>query len=663
MLTSRYALSFAAIAAGLVACGGAEPPPMRSPASPPAPPVPVVTATAAQASVAQMLAEGEPEMVFTDPDRRKKIESAFSSIDALVDEEVRAQGLPGIAFGVVVDGELIYAKGFGITDLVTKAKPDADTVYRIGSITKSFTALAVLALRDEGALGLDDPLTRFLPEAGGLVYPTLDTPSITLRQLLTQTSGLPRLGSFDYTRPDHEPSEEEVLKSLVSFPLENVPGSRYVYSNLGFGLLGLAVGRASHTSLRAVVGKKIFEPLGMTSSGWDPAGVPAGRIATPYKRGASGALEPTVTWRLGASEGAGGIYSSLRDMGRYVAFQLAAYPSRNAPDPGPIRRSSVRETHFNARRSGRLSVKLREATAKGEDLVAASSASYGYAWSIEETCAFNEIVRHSGAVAGFAASVSFLPESGVGVVALTNFFEDSFRFEPLMDKVLLALAKSGGLSKRVQQHHGQLAPAFAPAMAQFMAVQSAWDGEAYKAMQSKSRGNVDGEREELATYRSLHGACKGYTPLEIFTPFHARLAMQCERGTLEMDMRLDPKDGLIAGFEGTSIDAKPSPELTKVASLLAHLIGKWDDSVYQKHLAPKATKPRADIAAFFERIRKGHGACEVKAFKQWGGQSQFSLGCERGGGAKLVLGLDEKNPDAVASYTITSEAAGACPVK
>lgn len=77
----------------------------------------------------------------------------------------------------------------------------------------------------------------------------------------------------------------------------------------------------------------------------------------------------------------------------------------------------------------------------------------------------------------------------------------------------------------------------------------------------------------------------------------------------------------------------------------------------------KATKPRADIAAFFERIRKQHGACEVTAFKQWGGQSQFSLGCERGGGATLVLGLDAKNPDAVARYTITPEAAGACPVK
>ncbi|MEP7120020.1 MAG: serine hydrolase domain-containing protein [Byssovorax sp.] len=663
MPTSRYALSFAAITAGLVACGGAEPPPMRSPASQPAPPVPVVTATAAQASVAQMFADDEPEMVFTDPDRRKKIESAFSSIDALLDEEVRAQSFPGIALGVVIDGELAYAKGFGVTDLVTKAKPDADTVYRIGSITKSFTALAVLALRDEGALGLDDPLTRFLPEAGGLVYPTRDTPSITLRQLLTQTSGLPRLGSFDYTRPDRELSEEEVLKSLASFPLENAPGSSFVYSNLGFGLLGIAVGRASHTSLRAVVGKKIFEPLGMTSSGWDPAGVPAGRIATPYKRGASGALEPTATWRLGASEGAGGIYSSLRDMGRYVAFQLAAYPPRNAPAPGSIRRSSVREAHFNARRSGRLSVELREAPAKGEDLVTASSASYGYGWRSEETCTFNEIIRHSGAVAGFAASVSFLPESGVGVVALTNFFEDAFRFEPLIDSVLLALAKSGGLSKRVHQRHGQLAPAFALAMAQFIAVENAWDGEAYKAMLSKSEEFVDGGREELATYRSLHGACTGYTPLEIFTPFRARLAMQCERGTLEMVINLDPTDGLIKGFTGTSIDAKPSPELTKVANRLAGLIGKWNDDVYRKHLAPKAKKPRADIAAFFERIRKQHGACEVKAFKQWGGQHQFSLGCERGGGATLVLGLDEKNPDAVTSYTITPEAAGACPVK
>jgi hypothetical protein len=242
-------------------------------------------------------------------------------------------------------------------------------------------------------------------------------------------------------------------------------------------------------------------------------------------------------------------------------------------------------------------------------------------------------------------------------------YEDSFAFEPLVDRALSALAKSGGLSKRVHQYRGQLAPAFAPAMAQFMAVESAWDAEGYKAMQSKSRGNVEGEREELASYRRLHGTCKGYTPLEIFTPFHARLAMTCERGTLEMDMNLDPKDGLILGFAGTSIDAKPSPELTRVASRLAGLIGTWDAGVYKKHLAPKASKSRADIAAFFERLRKEHGVCEVKSFKQWGGQQQFSLGCERGGGATLVLGLDEKNPDAVASYTITTEAAGACPVR
>ena len=102
------------------------------------------------------------------------------------------QKIPGAVVGVVIDGELAYAKGFGVSNIDKKTKPDEDTVFRIGSISKSFTGLAALSLRDEGVIDFDDPLVKYVPEAAGLVYPTRDSAPITLRHLLMHTSGLPR---------------------------------------------------------------------------------------------------------------------------------------------------------------------------------------------------------------------------------------------------------------------------------------------------------------------------------------------------------------------------------------------------------------------------------------------------------------------------------------
>src|SRR5581483_5405684 len=99
--------------------------------------------------------------------------------------------LPGVAVGVVIDGELAYAKGFGVTDQAKKTPIDADSVFGLASITKPFTALTVLALRDEGRVSLDDPLVKWVPEASGIVYPTRDAPPITIRHLLQHTAGLP----------------------------------------------------------------------------------------------------------------------------------------------------------------------------------------------------------------------------------------------------------------------------------------------------------------------------------------------------------------------------------------------------------------------------------------------------------------------------------------
>ncbi len=400
------------------------------------------------ASAPAAIAAHEPELVFADPDRAGKLAAAFPQIDALVDAELAERGLPGLAVGVVVDGQLVHFRGAGVRDLATRALPDADTVYRIGSITKSFTALAVLALRDDGALGLDDPLQRFIPEAAGLVYPTRDAPPITLRQILTHTAGLPRSGAYEVAGVP-EPTEGTIRRSLRGYALASVPGTTQAYSNLGFQLLGLVVAAASGVPLRTFMATRIFGPLGMNSTSFDGGGLGPARIATGYDKRA-GALAAVPVGHHGAMEAAGGIYSSVRDMARYVAFQLAAYPPRNDAEAGPVRRSSVREAHFNALPSGGMRVSLRPSAAAGESLVTARVARYGYAWVNEETCELDELYWHNGGLPGYSSAVAFLPRRGVGVVVLENLGGEGNRVAQLAERVLLVLNRSGGLSPRVR---------------------------------------------------------------------------------------------------------------------------------------------------------------------------------------------------------------------
>lgn len=656
----RLQLFLVASTAALSGCAPAAPA-----AAPPRPPPPPATTAASSPPPGQVFADADADYTFTDLHRRDKLASGFAALDAMVDADLQEHGVPGIAVGVVVDGELSHVHGAGVADLRTKVVPDADTVFRIGSITKSFTGLAILALRDEGVLGLDDPLARIVPEAAGLTYPTRDSPPLTLRQLLTHTSGLPRLGDFNYTRPDSEPSEQEILHSLTGFPVQNAPGTVGVYSNLGFGLLGIAVGKAAHVPLRTFMAKRIFAPLGMTSTAFDPSALPAGRLATGYEKGLLGRLAPAPPWRLGASEGAGGIYSTVRDMARYVAFQLDAYPPRSAPEAGPVRRSSVREAHESAVHHGRFAVQLRDAPAKGESFVTAYSALYGYGWVREESCEFEERIWHNGAVDGFTAAVSFLPRHGVGVVVLANrggVGLDPYDPASLAARMLLALKKTGGLSPRVRR--AVLPPAFAPALARLLAVYETWNEDAYKAMLSPDRppNLTESERRELAGYHALHGTCTGYEPIEVMNLRAARLALRCERGALAMELSIDSK-GLITGFSGTSREVPPPPAVALAAGRLAGLVGTWDEGVYRKLFEPTPGQTKAERTAFFAGLRASHGACTVEGYTRTEETETFSLSCQRGGDLALVVKTDQKDQARVASFSITPRSSQeACPV-
>src|SRR5262249_42081602 len=128
---------------------------------------------------------------FVDAERRAKIAALLPQIETIYKDWQKEAKIPGLAVAVVVDGDTIYAKGFGVREVSTNAPADPDTMFRIASMTKSFTALAILKLRDEGKLRLDDPIGRWVPELSTVAYPTKDSPPITLRHLLSHSAGFP----------------------------------------------------------------------------------------------------------------------------------------------------------------------------------------------------------------------------------------------------------------------------------------------------------------------------------------------------------------------------------------------------------------------------------------------------------------------------------------
>ena len=221
-------------------------------------------------------------------------------------------------------------------------------MMRIGSLTKLFTGLALLALRDEGRLSLEDPLAKYVPEAAQLIYPTSDAPPVRLRNLLTHTSGLPR----QLPNVDEPLSRDALLKGLRGLELDFAPGVREQYSNLGVVLLGQVVERVSGEGYRRFLDQRILGPLGMSSSGWEavelnPRLIARGHVRNPQTGeyvAAGGEL------KAGVDDAAGGLYSSIEDMARFIALIAASHRLRLAERPAaPGRSGQDRESRRTPR--------------------------------------------------------------------------------------------------------------------------------------------------------------------------------------------------------------------------------------------------------------------------------------------------------------------------
>lgn len=333
--------------------------------------------------------------------RSGRVQLDRGPLDRLVASYADERRCPTISWGVIIGDDIVTGGvgGDGDRERVTE-----HTVYRIASMTKSFSAAATLILRDEGVLRLDDPVARHAPELAAL--DRFDTAPITIRDLLTMTSGLP---SDDPWADRHlDLTDDEFDRIISDVPLfAHSTGNVYEYSNFGFAVLGRVVQRATGQRMQDVITSRLLAPLGMEHSGWvrpehDDWARPMRWIDDRHvaERGPlpDGLIAPM-----------GGIWTTVADLARWVTWLDAAFPARDEPDDGPLCRASRREMQSPQRYTGMGT--LRGVRAAG---------TYGLGLRVLDEPVLGIVVTHSGGLPGYGSNMRWLPGRRIGAIALAN---------------------------------------------------------------------------------------------------------------------------------------------------------------------------------------------------------------------------------------------------
>ena len=380
--------------------------------------------------------------VFSDAGRLDKIMKAMPVIDQVFKEYADSNHLTGVAYGLVVDGKLVYKGNIGYTDVEKKIPVTSSSLFRIASMSKSFTCMAILKLRDEGKLNLDDPAYLYIPELKNLKYPTSDAPVISIRHLMTHGAGFPEDNPWgDRQLADNDKDLMEFIGRQISF--SNPPGITYEYSNLGFALQGRIITKVSGMQYQDYIKKNILEPLGMKTTTYEYGDVAADKLAHGYrwlneKWNEETLLHDTKDGSWGAM---GAMISSIDEFANYMAFHLSAWPPSNAKDDGPVKRSSVREMHHPWRwNTFNPNYKFPD----GRACAITGAYCYGLGWL--KDCEGRTFISHSGGLPGFGSQWRIMPDYGIGIVSFANRTYAPMGFVNL--KVLDTIIKMAQLQPR-----------------------------------------------------------------------------------------------------------------------------------------------------------------------------------------------------------------------
>ena len=461
---------------------------------------------------------------------RSSLKQVLPQLDAIFRAVVETERAPGVAWGLVADGQLIGSGASGIQTIADRKPVTIDSVFRIASMSKSFTAMAVVKLRDDGKLQLDAPVADIVPELASLKYPTRDTALITVRQLLTMSAGFPQDDPWaDRQLAMSEDAFSALLGEGLSF--SNPPGVRYEYSNYGYGILGRVVTNASGMPYQQYIKQNILVPLGMTSSTYDVSTVPPERLARGHRReGDAWIDEPPLA--DGVFGSMGGLLTTVNDFTRYIAFLLSAFPPRDDAETGPIRRSSAREMQQGHRSRALTSTRP---TPDAPALVQADSYGYGLVSSLDSLLGY--WVAHGGGLPGYGTYYRLLPDCGVGIVALSNATYNSML--PSVHDALVELKRVGALQSRT------LAPSSVLTAAQdgLLRLYEQWDDGAAQALATETFFldlPLEKRRTQFVQLRKTFGNCRSVSALEPENALRGRWVMRCRGGRIEMFATLSP---------------------------------------------------------------------------------------------------------------------------
>jgi CubicO group peptidase (beta-lactamase class C family) len=336
---------------------------------------------------------------------------AFAELDAYIEKEMSRLRLPGVALAVVDGDRIVHMRGFGRARLDGRA-PSPQTPFFIGSVTKSFTALAVMQLVEAGRVELDAPVQRYLPWFR--VADAKASADMTVRHLLNQTSGLP-LSAGEVILADGDESRgaaERQARSLATLTMARPPGAAYEYSNVNYQLLGLIIEAASGESYEAYVQSHILTPLGMNHTYTSPLQARDDELATGHQYWFGFPFPaPHMPWPRGALA-AGLLIASAEDLAHYGIAMLndGRYKEARLLSAGGIetlQRGAATTGLTGLSPIGRV---LAKDVRPGQ---------YGMGWMIDELGG-NRIVWHGGTLPHFGAFMALLPERKQGIILLFN---------------------------------------------------------------------------------------------------------------------------------------------------------------------------------------------------------------------------------------------------
>lgn len=353
------------------------------------------------------------------------LRAAIERIDALAAAEQAKDNVGSVTVGVVHGSQLVWTKSYGMADTEAKTPATRNTVYRIGSITKQFTALMLLQLAQEGKASLVDPVERYLPEVNKVAGRRPGAPPITLVQLATMTAGMGREPANLAKHLEGPVSrwEQVLIAALSETKYDHAPDTQYLYSNIGYAILGAALSRAANTPYTTWVQERIFAPLGMTQTSFEPTPAMRPVLAKGYEIARDGQVSFEAPQREHAGRGYkvpnGAMYTTVGDLARFVAFELGEGPETVLP------RALLDETQGRVNSAnGRL------------------DSGYGVGFQLSRRGP-HVFLGHGGSVAGYSAQAWVHKPSKTGVVVLRNAGGGRFDLSGLTFAALTELATAG----------------------------------------------------------------------------------------------------------------------------------------------------------------------------------------------------------------------------